>query len=104
MASRKLSVGTGDAMFVFLEGLNMALNEDVAAAIFCDSSKAFDCLNHRILLGKYCQYVFRGVTLEWFKSYLTERRQLVRSISGQSNSMNINHGICTRSNYFPSVY
>lgn len=85
---------TSDAIFSFLEYLYTSLNEgDFAAAIFCDLSKAFDCVNHSILLQKLQIYGFRGMSLNWFKSYLSERSQIVQLNNIKSESKIINCGV-----------
>jgi hypothetical protein len=43
--------------------------------IFCDPAKAFDCVNHDILLSKLNFYGIKGKAGQWFISYLRGRKQ-----------------------------
>ena len=46
-------------------------------AAFIDLPKAFDTVDHKILLSKMNHYRIKGIPYEWFKSYLTSRQQFI---------------------------
>lgn len=88
------SKNTGDAIFSFLERLYLGINDrSAAAAVFCDLSKAFDCVSHRILLLKLEHYGCRNNVLDWFRSYLSDRKQVVGVAGRTSAQMNIDVGV-----------
>jgi hypothetical protein len=65
-------------LMVFTNNLTTALNKkEHSIAIFCDLRKAFDTVNHKILLDKLKAMGVRGVELLWFKNYLSGRKQFV---------------------------
>jgi hypothetical protein len=66
---------------------------DYACGIFLDLSKAFDTVNHNILLNKLMAYGIRGNALKWFTSYLTDRRQYVYFNSSQSKEQYVKCGV-----------
>jgi hypothetical protein len=45
--------------------------------IFCDLAKAFDCVNHEILITKLHFFGIQGAMASWFRSYLTNRKQKI---------------------------
>ena len=58
----------------------------LALGIFIDHQKAFDTVNHTILLEKLKFYGFRGVVHNWFVSYLSDRYQYVQLDNNSQSS------------------
>ena len=66
---------------------------NLAIGVFVDFQKAFDTVNHEILLRKLDHYGVRGLANKWFTSYLTKRQQCVSISGNQSQYRNIQHGV-----------
>ena len=68
-------------------------NKRFGCGIFIDLQKAFDTVNHKILLSKLEHYGVRGCALEWFRSYLSDRKQYVSVNGSNSNLLSITCGV-----------
>jgi len=68
-------------------------NNEYTIGIFLDLAKAFDTVNHDILLSKLFHYGIRGSAYDWFKSYLTNRVQYVSLNNFQSNKLPVIYGV-----------
>ena len=73
--------------------LNAINNSETVGTVFLDLTKAFDLVNHKLLLQKLTAYKFSSNTQLWFQSYLTNRSQQV-NISGKlSEPLHIEAGV-----------
>ena len=60
------------AVLDFINDMNKAIDNNMyTAGIFMGLSKAFDTIDHEILLDKLYHYAFRGVSHAWFTNYLS---------------------------------
>ena len=68
-------------------------NNSYTCGIFIDLQKAFDTVNHDILLKKLNHYGVRGTPNRWLHSYLSNRKQFVNINGNKSSMQNITHGV-----------
>ena len=61
--------------------------------VFLNLKKAFDTVDHNILLAKLKQYGIRGNTHSWFENYLSYRKQYVEYNNFKSDTKTITHGV-----------
>ena len=83
--------------FATLELVDRALSDidkkNTSIAIFMDLSKAFDTLDHDILLNKLSHYGIRNTELKWFSSYLHDRMQYVEINDTTSELLPLKAGV-----------
>ena len=61
--------------------------------MFVDLSKAFDTVNHKILLKKLTCFGIKGIYLNWFKSYLNNRKQFISYDKNETTMLNLVCGV-----------
>ena len=87
-------LSTEMALLEFLNKIVDAFEKDsFVMGIFIDLSKAFDTINHEILLTKLYNYGLRGIAHKWFFSYLTNRKQCTRFNNSLSDLQYIRCGV-----------
>uniref|UniRef100_A0A672HHM4 Reverse transcriptase domain-containing protein n=1 Tax=Salarias fasciatus TaxID=181472 RepID=A0A672HHM4_SALFA len=99
--TRSTSLAITEAM----EEISNAMdNKKYAIGLFIDLKKAFDTINHRILVDKLERYGIRGVALEWVKNYLSNRKQFVNMGNTTSDCLNITCGVPQGSVLGPKLF
>jgi hypothetical protein len=66
---------------------------DKCVGVFMDLAKAFDTVPHDGLLRKLHRVGVRGKLNEWFESYISERKQVIRYDKVRSDELTITHGV-----------
>ena len=85
---------TTQAILKCIDTLSCSIDQHLhTIAIFLDFSKAFDTINHDILLVKLSHYGVRGKALEWFRNYLSNRKQFVQIDNHNSELRPISCGV-----------
>ena len=76
----------------------------INGVLFLDLCKAFDTVDHEILLSKLSIYGVQNKALDWFKSYLTNRMQYCRVNNATSFTQKISCGVPQGSNLGPLLF
>lgn len=77
----------------FPADLAVGLGKLYSRGIFLNLCKAFDTVDHNILLAKLEHYEIRGLQNEWFCSYLTNRQQFISVNNSDSDPLQITCGV-----------
>ena len=75
------------------EILSSLSKKEIALLLLIDFSKAFDMVDHDILIDKLHKYGIRGNALKWMQSYLQGRQQYVTIDGSESTKTPIIHGV-----------
>ena len=87
-------ISTFDALMSLTENIYTALNDKLHfLAAIIDVKKAFDCVNHDILISKLESFGVRGLPLRWLVSYLTDRKCFVQLGPHKSRMNTFNIGV-----------
>ena len=87
-------LSTTDALIKLTEDIYHSFNQKLHNfTILIDIKKAFDSVNHEILLKKLNFYGIRGIPLRWLSSYLSDRKCFIEFDSVKSSLRNFNVGV-----------
>ena len=85
---------TTHAIIALTEKIRNCLDKnEFAVGVFVDLQKAFDTVDHNILINKLSHYGIRGKELQIFQSYLTNRTHYVEHDGVKSLEVEIKHGV-----------
>jgi len=101
----KKGIGTQDAIFKFTNEASMALDKnEYLIVLFVDLRKAFDLVNHDVLLYKLRMLGIKGITYELLKSYLEDRKFSVKYNNIVSLMRRIRTGVPQGAKVSPTLF
>ena len=85
---------TNHALIQITEHIRQAMDKnEYACGVFIDLQKAFDTVEHSILISKLNYYGIRGIANDLFKSYLSKRYHQTKVHGNESNKFLVKHGV-----------
>jgi hypothetical protein len=85
---------TSLALIEIVDNIRQSIEDgNYTLGIYLDLTKAFDTVDHTILLKKLQHYGIRGITNDWFKSYLTDRKQYTLANGENSDIATVEAGV-----------
>ena len=106
----KEKTSTDSAIYNLLNSVLLSLDKKhFVGGLFCDLQKAFDCVNHKILLAKLEFYGITGIENQLFRTYLNNRYQRViirdnRHVNFMSTWKIMEHGVLQGSVLGPLLF
>ena len=105
----RLNFSTSNALMSIIENIQTQLDYGkYSVGVFVDLKKAFDTVDHNIILKKLDYYGVRGIANEWFASYLKKQETICFNwgsyLKYSSNSNRCSTGFCSRTPPFPIIY
>ena len=98
-------ISTTHAALELIETITSAIdNKKHCAGVFIDLKKAFDTVDHDLLLQKLIVYGVRGITYDWLSNYLRNRRQYVKVDDHSSNLLDVTCGVPQGSVLGPTLF
>ena len=97
--------GTDTAVMELLRTLFANIsNGDISSVLFLDYSRAFNTVNHSILLKKMCMYGFSINVCTWFEDYFKDRKQYTMVERVLSSGVSLQHGVYQGSPLGPLLF
>ncbi len=96
---------TSLALMELIEEISTGLDNNLSTTgVFIDLQKAFDTIDHSILISKLQHYGIRGLPCTWLESYLSNRTQFVKFNGAISDEMMIRCGVPQGSILGPALF